>query len=220
MVEKWLIYHSKENGWFFYSVPLFIVRYKLQPWQELTYHTQKRWCKKVNKVLNYTFGIMNQIRRVKGSMLTFMARSPSFSDSCKRLKKNTIHQNPPSSWAIRQWYKNVRDTGSSKGKRKAKRRAFRTVIQHQPRANNGGPSREPTTESRAESQQRRTEPSREPTTESQAETQQPKAEPRANNREPSQAESQQRRAELRAWTGRSGQKTRICGITRTKNRYL
>ena len=44
---------------FFLSVAPFIVRYKLRPWQELTYHAQKRRCKKVGKVLNSTFGVMN-----------------------------------------------------------------------------------------------------------------------------------------------------------------
>ena len=113
----------------FGSVPLFIVRYELRPWQKLTYHAQKRWCKKAAKVLNSTFGVMNQITRVKGSVLTFMVRSPSFSDSCEQTFKKTLHQTPPSSWSIRQWYKKVRSTGSVEGQKVRKGRAFRTGIQ-------------------------------------------------------------------------------------------
>ena len=128
MAEKWLIYHSKANCWIFYSESLFIVCYKLRPWQELAY-AQKRWCKKVGKVLSSTFGVMNQIRRVKGSTLTFMVRSPSFSNFFffKKAFQKTLHQNPPSSWAIRQWYKKVRNSGCQKTKGKRKEEHFGPV---------------------------------------------------------------------------------------------
>ena len=131
MAEKWLIYHSKAY-WlkFFDSVSLFIVSYKLRPWQELAYHAQKRWCKKVGKVLNSTLGVMNQIRRVKGAMLTFMVRSPSFPDSCKNIFQNTLPQNPPASLAIRQWYKKFGAPALAKDNRKSEGRSFQTDIQH------------------------------------------------------------------------------------------
>ena len=110
----------------FYSVPLFIFRFKLRPWQELTYHAQKRWRKKVIRfwALASTFGVIIQIRRVKGSLLTFMVRSPSFSDSCQQTFKETLHRSPPSSWAIRQWHKKVRSTGSVKGQKESERKSI------------------------------------------------------------------------------------------------
>ena len=61
----------KQIAEIFDSVPLFIVRYKLRPW--LIYHAQKYYWK-AGKILNSTFGVMNQIRPIKGSMLTFMVR--------------------------------------------------------------------------------------------------------------------------------------------------
>ena len=54
-IETWLIYLSFESELLiFYSVPLFIVGYELQPWQVLTSHAQKRLCKKVDKVLIFS----------------------------------------------------------------------------------------------------------------------------------------------------------------------
>ena len=76
----------------------------------------KTMSKKVNKVLNSTLGEMHQVRQVIGSILTFMVRSPSFSDYCNKTFQKTLHQNPvpPASWAIHQWRKKVRRTGSVK----------------------------------------------------------------------------------------------------------
>ena len=108
------------------SVPLFVVRCKLRPWRELTY-AKKRWCKEVRKILNYTISVMNQIRRVKGSKLTFMVRSPSFSDSCKKTFQKTWHQNSPLSWVINSGTKRIGAPALSR-QMKAKGRAFRTGI--------------------------------------------------------------------------------------------
>ena len=102
-------------------------------------HAQKRWCKKVGKVLNSILGVMNQIRRLKGAMLTLMFRSPSFTDSCKKTFQKTLHQNPPASWAIRQWYKKVRSAGSVKRQKESESKnipdryptIFQRVIQQQ-----------------------------------------------------------------------------------------
>ena len=73
---------------FFDGMPLFIVRYNLPSWQELTYHAQNWWCKKVGKVLNTTIGVINEIRRAIGSMLRSMVRSPSFSNPYKKTSEN------------------------------------------------------------------------------------------------------------------------------------
>ena len=67
--------------------------------------------------------------RVKGSMLTFMVRSPFFSDSCKKTFLSTLHQSLPLSWVIRQLYKKVRSTGSVKRQKESETRAIRTGIQ-------------------------------------------------------------------------------------------
>ena len=101
--DVYIIRKRIDYSFFICGVPLFIVRYKLRPWQDLTYHAQKRSCTKVGKG-NSTLGVMNQIRRVKGSVLTFIVRSPSFADYCNKTFQKTLHQRPPSSWAMRQWY--------------------------------------------------------------------------------------------------------------------
>ena len=67
---------------------------------------------------------MNKIRRVKGSMLIFMVRWPSFPYSCKRTLQKRLHQNPPSSWTIRQCYKKVRSTGSVKRQKESERKSI------------------------------------------------------------------------------------------------
>ena len=67
--------------------------------------------------MNCTFGFMNRIRWVKGSLLTFMVRSrhpfPILVKGLSR-KLKTLHQSPRLSWVIRQCYKKVRSTGSVK----------------------------------------------------------------------------------------------------------
>ena len=114
---------------FFDSAPLFDVRCKSRPWHELTYHSQKRWCKEVRKILNSTISVMNQLRRVKGSMVRspFMVRSPSFYDSCKNTFQKTWHQNPPSSWVISSGTKRFGAPALSKDKWKRKEEHFGPV---------------------------------------------------------------------------------------------
>ena len=89
----------------------------------------------VKKLVRFwtSFGVMNQIRRVKYVMLKLMVLSPSFSDSCKNVFQKTLHQNPPSSWAIRQWCKKVRSTGSFKRQNESERKSisdrYPTIVQ-------------------------------------------------------------------------------------------
>ena len=56
-------------------------------------------------------------------MLTFMVRSPSLSESCKNTFQKTLHQNPPPSWPIRQWYNKAWGTGSVKRQQESERKS-------------------------------------------------------------------------------------------------
>ena len=56
--------------------------------------------------------------------------SPPMSDSREQTFQKTLHQRPPSSWAMRQWYKMVRSTGSVK--RQKKRSERKNISDHHP----------------------------------------------------------------------------------------
>ena len=131
MVDTWFIYHSKANCWNCLIVCRFLLCGANHYHDSAKISCQKRWCKRLGKVLNSTFGVMNQVRREKGSMLTLVWSQP-FSESCKKTFQKTLPQRTPSSWALvlRQWYKKVRSTGPPDlSKKKAKGGAFRTGIQ-------------------------------------------------------------------------------------------
>ena len=123
MIETLLIYHSKANcPNLFDSVPLFIVRYKLRAWKVRTFHAQKRWCKKIWSFDLFVRRLWNSPQTSKRCNPAFV-RSPSISDSHRVQTFQKTYQRPQSSWAIRQWCKKVRNTGSVKRQKESEGRS-------------------------------------------------------------------------------------------------
>ena len=119
MVEPWLIYYLKANCWNFFRVhALFIVRYKLRPRQLLTCDAQKWLYKRVNEVLIFLFGICSQTSK----RFNWFDRY-RYSTHVQTFQK-TLHQNPPSSSAIRQRCKKVWSTGSVKRQKESERKSI------------------------------------------------------------------------------------------------